>query len=240
MQSSITGVLPVSAADHTTRIHEGNTFVMYCPTFQEKWLSNASNNYTRSSVYTYYKGTQERCFITTKTPLFWRRIVFWTHTRFSEAVPWRISGESHETYYLRRTDEYAPTDTDFTRMINEVFAGTDGIDRNMSTIWNQQLAKQRIKVVFDRTHHIPANSSAPTVTQGDKYFRKYWHRGGKMQYGDTEEGMELAGASGEGFSDYGRNLGNQYILDIFSTGQTEGSEQVGSFGVTTTRYWHER
>lgn len=222
------------------------------------------NSHLREDGRVWYKGYAERVILKIRKPLIWRRVVFWSHHRISQAVPFRFPHALFpdvETY--GRRGDYFNTDNPSELELDALFKGTIDQDYNSRNRWEQKISPTKNRVVFDKTmtfnpgyrqEQFDGTNVVQDATNGtlDGHLinKRFWHGGkkcsGPVIYDDRESGSLLVSNDRDGWSSWDpKSRGNLYILDIFTQGYDTGTaydtrESIGTVAYTGTSYWHEK
>lgn len=217
-----------------------NMFVMYCPTARSRPAAQAAPNdlvpnlpHSRYQQSIDIKNYRENVTMTFDSSFLWRRVVFWTHERFTEAV-----GPLKGDFNLPSRQYYTRQITPLTKAPdwkNLVFAGTEGIDYDTQTMHMAPLNRKAIRVQMDKTYRMNGGESA------DFTIRNYKHSfpGARMDYEQQESGNTDV-LSGPWAEQSVKSKGNMYILDIFTdAGGHSSAVDVGKFFAEGRLFWRE-
>ena len=209
-----------------------NTFFAFTPTYLPISLKpEPANAHERDSdVWRIaFRGYKERSLITATRSIIWRRIVLWSYTRFSDAMP-PLKGTGAASYYARQITPL----TNSAELRGFLFRGEQGIDYTPSTIHQAALNTTNFTVVMDRV--VTVNPNFDSSDNPKVFERKDWIPGGKIVYPYNESGTGVTTAAG--WSSLSReSRGNMYVFDVFNTpGNTTAA---GTFQPQAIRYWYE-
>lgn len=212
-----------------------NTFFMFCPTFRPSNLDDtagATVPLARQSSHIGFTGYKEVVNIATAKPLVWRRVVFWSFERYTMAQP--PLKDAGDTRFLTRNITPIQIGS-----VQELFKGTINVDWTQNTLNQVPMDTHKMRVVSDRRRTINPRFQS-TNTYDYVVEQKYWYRGGKIIYDDSEYGSEILEPSG--FASLApQQKGNLYILDMFTDAfsSTADLSSVARFSATGTAYWVE-
>lgn len=212
-----------------------NTFFLFCPTYRPAQLEDtpgATIPLARASSHIGYTGYKEVVNIATGKPLVWRRMVFWSFDRYVDAQPAVKDVSGVGTLNRNITPLGLGTAQQF-------FKGTLNVDFTANTLHQVPLDTNKCQVVSDRRRTLnPRYQSSDTY---DFIFeQKFWYRGGKIIYDDSEYGSKVLEPSGWA-SLAPQQKGNLYILDMFTDAfsSTANLDSIARFSATGTAYWVE-
>jgi len=222
-------------------IFAGTNYFMWCPTWRQRRTAS-TDEHVRANQEVFMRGIKDRIMVSATFSLIHRRVCFWSHRRIDDARPFVFDNPDvidAPSYQRRNLVALYPNLDE--EIFEYLFKGTVGFDYSENSRWDTPLDNKRVKVVYDKQYTITPNYAAPDGAQfGKTLTRKLWHPiNRKVLYDDDEEGADV---NGSGWSaQTPESLGNYYVLDIFSTGQSiEGSnDQVGTYMPESTTYWHE-
>lgn len=217
-----------------------NMFVMYCPTGRSRPAAQQAPNdlepdlpHARFQKSIDVTGYKDKLTMTFDSSFIWRRIVFWSHERFTEAL-----GPLKGDFNLPSRQYYTRQLTPITKSIdwkNLVFAGTEGIDYDTQTLHMAPLNKKAIYVQMDKTYTLNGGETSDFTIR----HYKHWFPGGRIDYDDQESGN--INVLSKPWSERSvRTKGNMYILDIFSdAGSHSSAVDVGRMYAEGRLYWKE-
>ena len=228
-----------SSGANPLQLHAGNNYFLWSPSYLEQ--QDESYDYVRNAQSVFFRGVQDRVFLSAAFAFTWRRVCFFSYEQLVAGIPFFVDppNEDDPHIVLRPLREINPKNAaDF---FAYAWKGTVGVDFSENTRWNAPLDDKLLTIVYDRSCTINPNYAAPQgATFGKSMTRKMWHPVNKtIMYTDKENGST---PQTTGWSSMSPNSpGNFYILDIFSTGQDLPGDTtgVGEFGSEATVYWHE-
>jgi len=220
---------------------------LFCPTAMD--LDNSSggpnlkiNEANRTSTTCYMRGFAEHLRIQTSSgvPWFHRRICFTTKTDafLTSAADTPVQPNP---YYTETSIGYSRlmlnlnvnnTPQTITNIETVLFRGAQGQDWVDSLI--APVDTTRVSVKFDKTWTIRSGNANGTVIE-----RKLFHPMNKnLVYDDDESGQAM---TTNRFSvDSKAGMGDYYIYDIFTPGESATSTDLIVVVPSSTLYWHER
>lgn len=131
-----------------------------------------------------FRGYKERSLITATRSIIWRRIVLWSYTRFSDAMP-PLKGTGAASYYARQITPL----TNSAELRGFLFRGEQGIDYTPSTIHQAALNTTNFTVVMDRV--VTVNPNFDSSDNPKVFERKDWIPEGKLFTLTTKVEREL-------------------------------------------------
>lgn len=226
-------------ASNPVAILAGNNYYLWAPTYLEQ--QEESYDYVRNAQSIFFRGVQDRVFLSATFSFTWRRVCFFSYQEFISALPFFVEpAVVTDPQIVRRPLRKIDPTTD-SEFFSYAWKGTVGIDFSENTRWNAPLDDKLLTIVYDKSVTINPNYQHPAgATFGKSMVRKMWHPVNKtVMYSDKENGSTPATT---GWTSMCPNSpGNFYILDIFSTGQDLPGDNtgVGEFSSEGTVYWHE-
>lgn len=236
------------AALSPLNIPTGSTYVMSCatyiPTFE---TGNSAQRHQRGQQEVFVRGIKERCLIQVRSPVTWRRVVFWSNDRYTVGLPPSFDPAEGDPVLRRNLRAFDPTLGGGQEATGRnLWQGTIDIDFSEQNRAFARLDPQKVRVVSDKTRAINPNFShatdAPEV--GKLQRSNFWHPvNKKLNYRQEEDGSNKGIPLRSGFTELlGFGPGNMYIMDIFSTGeahQVDDVTPIATFSCQSTVYWHE-
>ena len=207
----------------------GNTYFLWAPSYLEQ--QEESYDYVRNTQNVYFRGVQDRVFLSSTFAYTWRRVCFFSYEQFVPALPFFVEPAVADDpqIYRRPLREINPNTA--SEFFSYAWKGTVGIDYSENTRWNAPLDDKLLTIVYDRSVTINPNYAAPEgASFGKSMTRRMWHPVNKnMMYSDKENGSTPATAGWTAMCP--NSPGNFYILDIFSTGHDlpEETTPIGTF-----------
>lgn len=220
----------------------GSNYYLWCPSWRQR-RTGSTDEHVRANQEVFMRGIKDRVMVSATFSLVHRRVCFWSHRRIDDGRPFTFENPDviDAPSYQRRNlvPLYPNLDEE---LFEYLFKGTVGFDYSEDSRWDTPLDNKRLKIVFDQQYTVTPNYAIAddAASFGKTITRKFWHPiNRKIMYDDDEEGADVAGSGWS--ANTPESLGNFYILDIFSTGQSvDGSTQsVGTFMPESTTYWHE-
>lgn len=176
------------------------------------------------------RGTKEIITLSTQSshPWQWRRICFQIKAFFDTPDPNTSSFFRLTSSGMVRLITLIPNEGIFTPL----FEGSR--DRDWEDPMIAPLNRDLITVKYDRRTTIKSGNDTGTIK-----VMKHWHPiNANITYRDEQEGenMDLSPISTAGK----KGSGDYYIIDIFKPGPGYGDDDILSFDVNSTFYWHEK
>ena len=226
-------------ASNPVTLTAGNHYFLWSPTYLEQ--NEESYDYVRNTQNVYFRGVQDRVFLSASFAFTWRRVCFFSYEQFVPALPFFVEPAVPTDPQIMRRPLRRITPKTAEEFFAYAWKGTVDIDFTENTRWNAPLDDKLLTIVYDRSVTINPNYAPPDgATYGKSMTRKMWHPVNKnLMYSDKENGSTPSTAGWTAMCP--NSPGNFYILDIFSTGQDLPGDTtgVGSFGSEVTVYWHE-
>lgn len=228
-----------SSGANPIQLHAGNNYFLWSPSYLEQ--QDESYDYVRNAQSVFFRGVQDRVFLSAAFAFTWRRVCFFSYEQLVAGIPFFVDPSNEEDPHIVRRPLREINPKNASDFFAYAWKGTVGVDFSENTRWNAPLDDKLLTIVYDRSCTINPNYAAPQgATFGKSMTRKMWHPVNKsIMYTDKENGST---PQTTGWSSMSPNSpGNFYILDIFSTGQDLPGDTtgVGEFGSEATVYWHE-
>lgn len=228
-----------SSGANPIQLHAGNNYFLWSPSYLEQ--QDESYDYVRNAQNVFFRGVQDRVFLSAAFAFTWRRVCFFSYEQLVAGIPFFVDPSNEEDPHIVRRPLREINPKNASEFFAYAWKGTVGVDFSENTRWNAPLDDKLLTIVYDRSCTINPNYAAPQgATFGKSMTRKMWHPVNKtIMYTDKENGST---PQTTGWSSMSPNSpGNFYILDIFSTGQDLPGDTtgVGEFGSEATVYWHE-
>jgi hypothetical protein len=228
-----------SSGANPVQLHAGNNYYLWSPSYLEQ--QDESYDYVRNAQNVFFRGVQDRVFLSAAFAFTWRRVCFFSYEQLVAGIPFFVDPSNEEDPHIVRRPLREINPKNASDFFAYAWKGTVGVDFSENTRWNAPLDDKLLTIVYDRSCTINPNYAAPQgATFGKSMTRKMWHPVNKtIMYTDKENGST---PQTTGWSSMSPNSpGNFYILDIFSTGQDLPGDTtgVGEFGSEATVYWHE-
>lgn len=228
-----------SSGANPIQLHAGNNYFLWSPSYLEQ--QDESYDYVRNAQNVFFRGVQDRVFLSAAFAFTWRRVCFFSYEQLVAGIPFFVDPSNEEDPHIVRRPLREINPKNASDFFAYAWKGTVGVDFSENTRWNAPLDDKLLTIVYDRSCTINPNYAAPQgATFGKSMTRKMWHPVNKtIMYTDKENGST---PQTTGWSSMSPNSpGNFYILDIFSTGQDLPGDTtgVGEFGSEATVYWHE-
>ena len=228
-----------SSGANPVQLHAGNNYYLWSPSYLEQ--QDESYDYVRNAQNVFFRGVQDRVFLSAVFAFTWRRVCFFSYEQLIAGIPFFVDPANEEDPHIVRRPLREINPKNASEFFAYAWKGTVGVDFSENTRWNAPLDDKLLTIVYDRSCTINPNYAAPQgATFGKSMTRKMWHPVNKtIMYTDKENGST---PQTTGWSSMSPNSpGNFYILDIFSTGQDLPGDTtgVGEFGSEATVYWHE-
>jgi hypothetical protein len=228
-----------SSGANPIQLHAGNNYFLWSPSYLEQ--QDESYDYVRNAQSVFFRGVQDRVFLSAAFAFTWRRVCFFSYEQLVAGIPFFVDPSNEEDPHIVRRPLREINPKNASDFFAYAWKGTVGVDFSENTRWNAPLDDKLLTIVYDRSCTINPNYAAPQgATFGKSMTRKMWHLVNKtIMYTDKENGST---PQTTGWSSMSPNSpGNFYILDIFSTGQDLPGDTtgVGEFGSEATVYWHE-
>lgn len=250
LSSSIDQVAP-----SITELNIGANYFLWAPSWiAQRTANDKISKFRRERQTIFFRGIQERIFVSPRTPMTWRRVVFTCYERFPTATPFVEANPTSGNNYQRRPFRpFEPQTGGADAALGEhLWAGQVGVDFSEETRMFHKLDKNYVKVLSDTSIDLNTNFQRTlddVKTFGKHVTKKLWH----------PINMNLTYAMKESGDDWGNfaeldshpwvvtaptSGGNVYIMDILHTGggiiDTPGTDIAGSLKSEATVYWHER
>ena len=228
-----------SSGANPVQLHAGNNYYLWSPSYLEQ--QDESYDYVRNAQNVFFRGVQDRVFLSAAFAFTWRRVCFFSYEQLVAGIPFFVDPPNEDDPHIVRRPLREINPKNASDFFAYAWKGTVGVDFSENTRWNAPLDDKLLTIVYDRSCTINPNYAAPQgATFGKSMTRKMWHPVNKtIMYTDKENGST---PQTTGWSSMSPNSpGNFYILDIFSTGQDLPGDTtgVGEFGSEATVYWHE-
>lgn len=217
-----------------------NMFVLFSPTARSRSVAQQPPNdlepnlpHARFQKSIDVTGYKDKLTMTFDSSFIWRRVVFWTHERFSQAIG-PLKGDFNLPSRQYHTRQLTPLQK-APGWKNLVFEGTEGIDYDTATMHMAPLNKRAIYVQMDKTYTLNGGETSDFTIR----HYKHWFPGGRIDYDDREKG-NVNTVTTPWSEPSVRSKGNMYILDIFSdAGSHSSGVTVGKMFAEGRLYWKE-
>ena len=176
-----------SSGANPIQLHAGNNYFLWSPSYLEQ--QDESYDYVRNAQSVFFRGVQDRVFLSAAFAFTWRRVCFFSYEQLVAGIPFFVDPSNEEDPHIVRRPLREINPKNASEFFAYAWKGTVGVDFSENTRWNAPLDDKLLTIVYDRSCTINPNYAAPQgATFGKSMTRKMWHPVNKtIMYTDSAE-----------------------------------------------------
>ncbi len=145
-----------SSGANPVQLHAGNNYYLWSPSYLEQ--QDESYDYVRNAQNVFFRGVQDRVFLSAAFAFTWRRVCFFSYEQLIAGIPFFVDPANEEDPHIVRRPLREINPKNASEFFAYAWKGTVGVDFSENTRWNAPLDDKLLTIVYDR----PAQST-PTM-----------------------------------------------------------------------------